>query len=105
MIDIETGNHTVERVTRGPLMVQKDPPCLYWRGQRGHLTPRQAGILYHLAKHGAASNLAMQLIGSGEDAMPNTVKVNLCQLRKKLPTGVHIESRHGWGYEITVEGE
>lgn len=103
MIDWETGDHTPERVQRGALLVQLDPPMAQWAGRHIHFTARQIAMLFHLCKRGSMSNLAAQIIGGGKDTGAEVIRVQISQIRQRLPSNMHILAVRDWGYKLFIE--
>jgi hypothetical protein len=58
----------------------------------------------HLIRFGKASNVALMMIATGEEAKDpaGQLGVVICQLRKRLPDGVRIVTLDRRGYELVI---
>lgn len=82
--------------TRGALLACSSPPRIYFRGKHLALSPMQARIMFLLIQFGSVSF----------DDLARLSKVNSLQgifvattgLRRRLPAGIYIITRRGWGY-------
>ena len=101
MICGECGRETPERYSRGPLTVETEPLRIYHKGLPLDLPPMQARMLAALVETGKASFLRLDIAADTES--DGSVKVEMCRLRQRLPTGVEIRAVRGWGYEVMVE--
>jgi len=87
-----------EHFTRGALLACSSPPRIYFRGKYLALSPMQARIMFLLIQFGSVSF----------DDLARLSKVNSLQgifvattaLRRRLPAGIYIITRRGWGYVL-----
>ena len=101
MICGECGRETPERYSRGPLTVETEPLRIFCRGMPLRLPPMRTRLLAALIETGKASHLRLDIAADTESA--GSVTVEMCRLRKSLPTGIAIEAIPGWGYELVAE--
>ena len=90
-----------ERAERYGLIVQTEPPEVFWRGIRVNgIRPMEARLLMLLVRRGKVSNLALIMLLS-PSATSQTLKVHISRIRERLKhTAVAVQSIRGWGYEL-----
>lgn len=90
-----------DRATIGGLLIELNPPSVYWRGVRHHRQPAEIKTLYLLAKRRKVSHLALEMMTLREDTTSAAAKVRISVLRawlRKIGANISIRSERGWGY-------
>tara|TARA_R110000787_G_scaffold94640_1_gene197450 strand:+ start:254 stop:586 length:333 start_codon:yes stop_codon:yes gene_type:complete len=101
------GQAKPEKAERFGLMVQLNPPALFWRGIRilsRDMYPTRYRILMTICRFGAASDFAL-LMQIGESSTPPTLKVHISAIRKALRLHnipIKVRNINGWGYELCL---
>jgi len=83
---------------RGALVAYSTPPRIYHRGKLLALSPMQARIMCMLVQFGSVSFEDLVSLSSVNSLQG--IFVATTGLRRRLPAGVHIVTRRGWGYRL-----
>lgn len=90
----------MKEATRGGLYVSTSPPKASWHGEAFPITVTQAHIMYKLVRDGSVSNTNLSQHVNGDlRASKNAISA----IRRRLPPGVSIVSRKGWGYALELK--
>lgn len=84
--------------TRGVLVAYPKPPRIYCRGKYMALSPMQARIMLLLVRCGSASFDELSRLSKVHSLQG--IFVATTALRKRLPPGIVIITRRGWGYVL-----
>ena len=84
--------------TRGTLVACASPPRIYYRGKHLVLSPMQARIMFLLVQFGSVSFDDLALLSRVNSLQG--IFVATTALRKRLPSGISIITRRGWGYVL-----
>ena len=92
--------YQVERENLGPWTIIDGN--VFFKGVSLQLQIAHSSIMRVLIRRGQAAYETLILIGARTYSHPDTIKAQICKLRRLLPEGVKIENMPGYGYRLVT---